>query len=175
LQAEALAIPLLLIDKAQDYEQAFKEALIKLRIECDVEAVAFGSLYAEEDKSWNVNMAKSAGLKALFPLWITADQTNSLLAEWLALDYKAIICRASAKYFNENSVGKVIDNDFVHAIQKTNACSMGEGGEYHTFVVNGPRFRKALKITRSQIILNEGLWSLDIQDCRLCEKNFNLS
>lgn len=47
---------------------------------------------------------------------------------------------------------------------------MGELGEYHTFVLDGPIFQKRLEITQSDVVMNAGLWSLDIKSCRLIEK-----
>lgn len=47
---------------------------------------------------------------------------------------------------------------------------MDEGGEYHTFVVDGPLFTKRLHITNSEAILNSDLWSLNIKEMTLIEK-----
>jgi diphthine-ammonia ligase len=49
-------------------------------------------------------------------------------------------------------------------------CVMGEFGEYHTFVVDGPIFEKKIQLIQSGVVLNSGLWSLDIQRCRLVDK-----
>ncbi len=47
---------------------------------------------------------------------------------------------------------------------------MGEIGEYHTFVLDGPIFHKKIEITKSEVVLNAGLWSLDIQTCQVLDK-----
>jgi diphthine-ammonia ligase len=48
---------------------------------------------------------------------------------------------------------------------------MGEYGEYHTFVVDGPIFKKKIQLIQSGAVLNPGRWSLDTQQCVLNNKN----
>lgn len=170
LQAEALALPLILIDSGDQYGQRLAEALARLRHAERVDAVAFGSLYADRDRGWNEGVAAAAGLTALFPVWMPKDRAGYHLGEWIDLGYHAVVCRADSRILDQSWAGRPLDRAFYHDIHQTDACPMGENGEYHTFVVNGPIFRQRLEITRSETVLNAGLWSLDIQDCRLVAK-----
>jgi len=46
----------------------------------------------------------------------------------------------------------------------------GENGEFHTFVIDGPIFKKKIDITKSCAILKEGFWKhwfLDIQEYKM--------
>ncbi|HET7578111.1 MAG TPA: diphthine--ammonia ligase [Bacillales bacterium] len=167
MQADALEIPLLMVDSGDDYEMALEKALCQLKDEQGVEAVAFGSLYVEADRKWNETIAFRSGLEPLFPAWITSDQSSRLLGEFLSLGYRAVVCRASEKYFNPTWVGRPLDREFFDDIQDADVCVMGEYGEYHTFVLDGPIFRKSVEILQSEVVLNSGLWSLDILQCRL--------
>jgi diphthine-ammonia ligase len=170
LQAEALGIPLMLVDSAGDYEMSLATALTDLKQKHGVDEIVFGSLYSEEDRKWNEDVAFRAGLEPLFPVWITQNEANKLLDEFITLGFSAIVCRASEKHFDQTWAGRFLDRRFYEEIQQHNVCPMGEFGEYHTFVLDGPIFQKRVTIMKSGVVLNSGLWSLDVQQCQLIDK-----
>lgn len=167
MQAEALGIPLVMRDSGEDHEKGFVEGLADVRDEYGAEAAAFGTLYVERDRKWNGDAAEAAGLEPLFPMWIPRGQAGDLLREWIGLGYESVICRASETELDTSWVGQVLDADFIDKVSGTSICPMGELGEYHTVVVDGPIFHKRLEITSSETVLNSGLWSLDILEASL--------
>jgi diphthine-ammonia ligase len=169
-QAEALGIPLVLVDSAKEYEKSLVKALRNLKEEQGVEQVAFGSLYAAEDRKWNEEVSHKAGIEPLFPTWISPEEADELLKEFLSLGFTAVVCRASEKHFDQSWPGRILDWGFYEEVQQKDICVMGESGEYHTFVVDGPIFEKKVQLIQSGVVLNSGLWSLDIQRCRLSDK-----
>ncbi len=46
----------------------------------------------------------------------------------------------------------------------------GEAGEYHTFVTDGPLFRKRIEILETNSFLRDGHWFLEILDTDLKAK-----
>ncbi|WP_175989278.1 diphthine--ammonia ligase [Bacillus sp. Marseille-Q1617] len=156
-QAEALGIRIQLVDSAGDYEQSLVDALKQIKEELGVEQVAFGSLYADEDRKWNEKVSNKAGIEPLFPTWISPEQSNDLLEDFLSLGFTAVICRASEKHFEHTWPGRILDSQFYKEVQKKGICVMGEYGEYHTFVVDGPIFKKKVELTQSGVVLNSGL------------------
>lgn len=157
LQAEALSLPLIMVDSAGEYESSLKRALSKLKEETDVECIAFGSLYMEEDIKWNEQVAYESGLEPLFPVLSSQDQAQELLHDFITLGFDSIVCRASKQYLDQTWTGRKLDWSFYEDIQQTSCCPMGELGEYHTFVLDGPIFNTKLEITQSEVILNSGL------------------
>jgi diphthine-ammonia ligase len=174
LQAEALGLPLILVDSAGEYELSLKKSLIELKDQYGVESIAFGSLYMKEDREWNEQVAVQAELEPLFPVWIQQDQSSELLHTFISSGFQSVVCRASSQYLDETWPSRELDWRFYEDIHQTECCVMGEMGEYHTFVLDGPLFKKKLEITQSEIILNAGLWSLDIQSCRLIDKSIEV-
>nr|WP_239583519.1 diphthine--ammonia ligase [Metabacillus iocasae] len=170
LQAQALGLPVVLIDSAGEYEQSLQRALVEIKEEYNADAVAFGSLYQEEDRQWNEAVSYKAGLVPLFPLWTTREQADRLLDEFISLEFRAVICQVSNQHFDKTWVGRMLGWRFFYDIQQAGKDVMGELGEYHSFVLDGPNFLKRLDITKAETILNQGLWSLDIQSCQLVEK-----
>ncbi|CAN7299620.1 diphthine--ammonia ligase [Rossellomorea sp. LjRoot5] len=170
-QAKALGIPLVLVNSGDDYEHALIQALTELKQDKGVEEIVFGSLYAEDDRKWNEEVTLRAGLKPSFPVWVSEGESSQLLKEFITLGFSAVICRASDKIFDHSWAGRMLDQEFYKDIHHMKSCCvMGEAGEYHTFVLDGPIFSKKVHIVQSGVVLNSGLWSLDIEDCRLVEK-----
>ena len=171
-QAKALNIPLVMVDSGDDYEHSLIQALAELKQERGIDEIVFGSLYAEEDRKWNEEVALKAGLKPSFPVWISKDESSRLLKEFITLGFSAVICRASDKVFDPSWPGRMLDWKFYEDIHtKKDCCVMGEAGEYHTFVLDGPIFSKKIHLVKSGVVLNSGLWSLDIEDCKLVDRS----
>jgi diphthine-ammonia ligase len=171
LQAKALGLPIVLVDSAGDYELSLISALSQLKQQFGIEEIVFGSLYAEEDRKWNEEVAYKSGIDPLFPVWISPNESKKLLEEFISLGFSAVVCRASEKYFDQTWAGRFLDWSFFNDIQKPDICVMGELGEYHTFVLDGPIFHKRVSLIKSGVVLNSGLWSLDIQRCQLFDKS----
>jgi diphthine-ammonia ligase len=169
-QAVALGIPLVLVDSASNYEESLIHALTKLKEELGITEIAFGSLYSQEDRKCNEKIAYKAGLHPLFPVWISPEESLKLLEEFISLGFSAVVCRASEKHFDQTWAGRFLDWSFFNEIQKHDLCVMGELGEYHTFVLDGPIFHKRVNLIKSGVVLNSGLWSLDVQQCQLVDK-----
>jgi len=170
MQADALGIPLVMIDSAGDYEQSIINGLRKMKEQLDITTVAFGTLYVDEDKKWNEEITFKSGLKPLFPVWIHQNESLNLLDEWLNSNYEATICRARESHFDSSIVGQTVSEELKELFIQKGICVMGEGGEYHTFVVDGPLFTKRLKIMKAETIINFDLWSLNIKEMKMIEK-----
>ncbi|PGS55377.1 diphthine--ammonia ligase [Bacillus sp. AFS041924] len=164
MQADALGIPLIMIDSAGKYEESMVDGLKAIKEQYDLSSIAFGTLYVEEDRQWNELVAVQAGLKPIFPVWINKNETINLLDQWIATGYNAIICRARENIFEPTIVGKSLNKEIKELFQSKEICVMGEGGEYHTFVIDGPLFKERLNIEDADTILNSGLWSLNIKE-----------
>lgn len=172
-QAKAIGLPLILVDSAGEYENSMINALTSIKEQQGIEEIVFGSLYSKEDRKWNEEVAGKAGLKAVFPVWISQKDSLQLLEEFISLGFSATICRASDKHLDQTWTGRMLNWSFFKDIQERNACVMGENGEYHTFLLDGPVFKRRVEVVQSGVVMNAGLWSLDVKDCRLVEKEAN--
>lgn len=172
MQADALGIPLVLIDSAGKYEESIISGLRKIKEEFDLSSVAFGTLYVAEDREWNEYVAYQAGLEPLFPVFIKRDEVLKLFSEWIKSEYEAIICKAMKTHFNSQIIGRTLNEELKEMFITKEICVMGEGGEYHTFVIDGPLFKERLNIIESETIQNSGLWSLNIKDMKTNLKTY---
>lgn len=174
-QAEAIGIPIEIYTtkgekelELEDLENAIKHAKEKYKID----AIYTGALASVYQASRIQKICDNLNLKCMNPLW-QKDQLDEL-NELIKLNFDIIIIGAFAEGF-DNVVGKKIDSTFVKEMSrlkdkyKTNPA--GEGGEFESFVLNAPFFKKKLVIDVSKIIKDkEGGKILIIEKISLHEK-----
>jgi len=157
LQAEAIGIPLIQVKTSwENYEENFKKVVRELK-DKGIEGGVFGDMDSEESRAWVERVCSEIGIKAFLPLW--GIKAEELIEEFLRLKFKAIIV---ATKLEENLPGKVLDKALVRRISKLGSHPCGENGEYHTFVTDGPIFRKALKVTRGERKKRDNIWLWEI-------------
>ena len=144
LQAESIGIPQLKVwlyeASYESYEKQMEEMLLKAKSE-GIETVIFGDIFLEDLKEYRENNLAKVGMKAIFPLW--KNDTSLLINDFINSGFKTITCCVNDAYFNEDWVGKKIDESFVLNLPSTiDPC--GENGEYHTFCYDGPIFKKKI-------------------------------
>ena len=157
LQAEAIGIPLIQVQTSwEDYEENFKKAVRELQ-DKGIEGGVFGDMDLEEHREWVERVCSEVGIKAFLPLW--GIKAEDLIEEFLRLKFEAIIV---ATRLEKNLLGKVLDKALVRQISKLGSHPCGENGEYHTFVTDGPLFRKALKVTGGESKKRDNIWFREI-------------
>ncbi|HLV62237.1 MAG TPA: hypothetical protein VKY50_02810, partial [Galbibacter sp.] len=69
--------------------------------------------------------------------------TTELMDKFIGLGFKAISVAVNAKLLDQTMVGRTIDKEFLKMLPKgVDPC--GENGEFHTFVYDGPIFKKPI-------------------------------
>jgi len=172
-QAEAIGIPMVQkIVTWETYEQGFKEAIDKLR-QKGIKGIVFGDLAnIPRHEGWIDRVCSELHIDPIKPLW--GSDPKQLLTDFVKKGFKAFIIRAKADFFNKEWLGRHINELFISDIlnhkEKKNIDLCGELGEYHTFVFDGPIFKKQIEILDFRMILLEGYWSLDIKEYKSAEK-----
>jgi diphthine-ammonia ligase len=158
LQSEAIRIPLLQKETTWNgYENEFKEA-VKSLIPNGVQGMIFGDIYLQEHKDWVERVCRELGIEAVEPLWKKVPE--EIMLEFIDAGFEAIIISAKADLFGKEWIGQKVDRDFLRYLKDNNIDACGENGEYHTFVTDGPMFRKKIKITMNIPIMRDGYWFL---------------
>ncbi|MEN1968673.1 diphthine--ammonia ligase [Lentibacillus sp. N15] len=142
-QAEQIGIPVHFMETDfKQYTDDFIQKLNELQAIYQIDGVAFGDIYLEGHRQWGEQMAIQAGLKPIYPLWTDQHQVLDLLKEFVALNFQARVIKVDPEKLPENWVGRLLDESFINDISKKDVCPMGESGEYHTTVIDGPIFRE---------------------------------
>lgn len=159
LQAEAIGLRLWQHETTKNgYEREFKEAVRSL-IPNGVEGMIFGDIYLQEHRDWTERVCGDLGIEAIEPLW--NRDTEEILREFIGADFEAIVIGAKSSVIGAEWLGRRMDQDFIEYLKSRGVCPCGENGEYHTLVVNGPIFKRAIEIIEARTIARDGYWFLD--------------
>ena len=159
-QSEALGIPLLQFDFIS-YELEVKNAIRTLNARgAGIDGVVFGHIGTHRNLA--ARICHDLDIELLLPLW--NRDSGSILNEFIDVGFEAIVVSANADFLGKEWLGHTIDAQFIRDLRAFNngldVC--GENGEFHTFVIDGPLFRHRLRIIKSEPIVRDGSWFLDI-------------
>jgi diphthine-ammonia ligase len=112
-------------------------------------------------------------VKHYAPLW--GKNPLTALAEMKQLGFRMLVIEVDvAMGANRNWLGKEIDDSIIREIQKLNADRsinpIGEFGEYHTFVVDCPIYKKSINVTKSKAAWKGTKGYFEIEDAELKPK-----
>ena len=154
LLSEALDIPIMSVEtdgikeeELEDLKHAFQD-LKNLGIEC----IYTGALYSQYQKSRIEKLGQEVGLKIISPYW-HVDELE-YMREIVSLGFKIIISGVAAWGLDESWLGRVIDDDVIDELVKLNekyyVDIAFEGGEAETLAIDGPIFKKKVKILKDR-------------------------
>jgi len=150
-QSDAIGVPITRLPATlQTYEQQFKRALQEAKIN-GVQGILTGDIFdvPQHEPGWLERVSASAGLAPIRPLW--HRDTTQVLDEFINAGFKAIVVRTKNGVLGMEYLGRQLDTQFHHELQKIGLVdSCGERGEYHTFVTDGPIFSKRIVIQETK-------------------------
>ena len=140
-QANSLQLPIYFMETDfQSYAENFVASLDELKHTYSIDGVAFGDIYLEGHRKWGEQIAFEANLSAYYPLWSDKRNALSLLQKYINLGFQSTITKVDDTKLPAEWAGRLADVSFVKDISRYDVCPMGESGEYHTFVYDGPIF-----------------------------------
>ena len=142
-QSEAMRIPIVKWTTTPDtYEEDFKKALLKMKAQ-GIEGIVTGDVFdvALHEAGWLDRICKEVGLTPVRPLW--HRDTKQILDEFIKEGFKATLVRVKLDLLGMDWLGREIDRKFFDDLLKLGTVDpCGEHGEFHTFVTDGPLFKK---------------------------------
>ncbi len=169
-QASSLGLPLfeVLIPKSatnEIYEREMKVVLSRLKIEYSVSMAVFGDIFLQDIREYREKLVSELGIECLFPIW--GRDTKEMAKEFIDSGFRAILCTVDPKKISPEFCGREFDRKLLSDLpQEVDPC--GENGEFHTFVYDGPIFRRSINVARGEIVQRDGFYFADIipsQDC----------
>ena len=152
LLSQALDIPIMSVETDGIKEEELndlKDAFVKLK-GLGIEAVYTGALYSVYQKSRIEKLGSQVGLKIISPYW-HVDELE-YMRKIVSLGFKIVICGVAAWGLDESWLGRVIDDDTIDELIKLNekyrVDIAFEGGEAETLAIDGPIFKKRIKILK---------------------------
>ncbi|PKK38804.1 hypothetical protein ABB02_01892 [Clostridiaceae bacterium JG1575] len=152
-QAEALGIPLTLLSTSPSTYEADFEALLMKYAKRGIQGCIFGDIDEESHRAWGEARCRAAGIKALFPLW--QEPREALAHEFLRRGFSAQITVVNEALLAPSFLGETLSVSIFQRMKAAGADVSGEGGEYHSFVTDGPLFHRRVTV-RGSSLGNEG-------------------
>lgn len=170
LYAEAMELPLyrevisgVAIDQGREYKPTANDEvedlyrlLARVKDDLDIEAVAVGAIMSDYQRVRVENVCRRLGLVSLAYLW--RRNQKELLQEMIASDVKAIIIKVAALGLDPKiHLGMTIREIQPHLLvmhEKYGLNICGEGGEYETFTLDCPLFKKKLVIDEKELVMH---------------------
>lgn len=150
-QAEALGLPLVAQATSGEKEKELndlKKALQQAKKKYHVDGVVVGALASDYQQERVNRVCEDLQLKTYAPLW-HKDQ-DRLLREMIDCGFEIIIQHIAAEGLSEKWLGRKLDqrchDDLLILHKKFGMNPAGEGGEYESFVFDGPIFKKRIVI-----------------------------
>ena len=150
LLAQALEIPLMSVETDGIKEEELKDlkAAFQDLKDLGVEAVYTGALYSVYQKSRIEKLGDEVGLKIISPFW-HVDELE-YMRKIVSLGFKIIISGVAAWGLDESWLGREIDEECIGELvrlnEKYHVDIAFEGGEAETLAIDGPIFKKKIKI-----------------------------
>lgn len=168
-QVESIGLPLEKIQFPANvtmdlYSEKMKAKTTELKAE-GLNYAVFGDIFLEDLKAYRDKKLAEVAIEGIYPLW--KRDTKALLQEFLDLGFKAITVCVNAKLLGEEFVGRVIDEQFIKDLP-TNVDVCGENGEFHTFVFDGPIFKKSIDFRIGEKVLKS--YTLNDDDYDNCHQ-----
>ena len=155
-QAESLGFPLetMSIMKDATMEDYGKQVTDKMSFftKQNINDCVFGDIFLEDLKAYREKELEAVGITAHFPLW--KRPTIDIINEFIDLGFKAKVVSINAKLLDKSFAGRELDKSFIKDLPD-NVDVCGENGEFHSFVYDGPIFKKPIPIEVGDIVKKE--------------------
>jgi uncharacterized protein (TIGR00290 family) len=163
-QATSIGLPLrkVLIAKNatnMEYECAMAKALSEFRDGRDVLEIVFGDLFLEEIRDYREQFLARQEMRGLYPVW--KRETTQFVKDFIKRGFKAVVVSVRAQALDKSFAGQVLDEEFLQRLPYgIDPC--GENGEFHSFVFDGPIFKRPIEFRRGEVVLRDDHYCCDL-------------
>ncbi len=155
-QASSAGLPLYMIEapptpNMKEYETLIRFSNQQLKKKGFTHVVS-GDLFLEDLRNYRDALYGSDDLQTLYPLW--KIDTKDLMHSFLAEGFRAIVVSINTAFLNQSFCGRLLDSTFIDDLPG-DADVCGENGEFHSFVFDGPIFRKPIEFQKGKIFYQD--------------------
>ncbi|MFI8032473.1 diphthine--ammonia ligase [Acinetobacter sp. ABJ_C3_5] len=153
-QADAVGLPVYMTSSSwADYETKFI-ALLNQAKQHGAEVLVTGDLDMPEHGCWHDRVTQQVGLKLGMPLWLRPHR--EVVEEFINLGFRSVLVTINLKLgMQVEDLGKTLTLEYIQELEDRGIDPCGEGGEFHTTVIDGPIFNKAIPVRHGDIVYHE--------------------
>ncbi|WP_445346139.1 Dph6-related ATP pyrophosphatase [Acinetobacter bohemicus] len=153
-QANALGLPIITASSSwNDYETEFLKLLADAKQQ-GANVLVTGDLDMPEHGCWHDRITQQAGLKLCMPLWQRPHR--EVIEEFIQLGFKTMIVTVNLNLgMKVEDLGKILTLDYIQELENRGIDPCGEGGEFHSTVIDGPLFTAPIAVCKGDILYHE--------------------
>ena len=166
-QAKVIDVPLVVVGTKGEKEKELEDlekAIIKAIDKYGIEGVVTGAVESVYQASRVQKICNKLGIECFNPLW-QKDQIE-LLEDLVKKRFEVIITGVFAYPLDEKWLGCKIDKKFIEEVKKLRErygiSPSGEGGEFESFVLNCPLFKKGLRVVDFHEKGDKNSWRMEV-------------
>ena len=175
VQAEAIGPPLLAVETEGRKEEELtdlKRAVETAKEEYEIKGIVTGAILSAYQTTRIQKICDAASLRCLNPLW-HMDQAE-YMKEFISSGFKALISGVFAYPLDASWLGRTLDEESLEELMKISEkfgiSLAGEGGEFETFVYDGPIFKKRIEVLKASKAYKNYSGIYRIEKVRLANK-----
>lgn len=162
-QAEAIGLPVEEVRIPPQcpnsvYEARMSETVSRFR-ERGVLHFGFGDIFLEDLRVYREQKLMQASMTALFPIWKV--DTRELAERFVKEKFRAIAACIDPRKLDKSFAGRELDTTFFRDLP-ADVDPCGENGEFHTFVFDGPIFRRAIAVRTGEVVERDNFVFCDL-------------
>lgn len=150
-QADSIGLPIYTAAASwNDYEKVFMQLLEQGKRQ-GAEVLVTGDLDMPAHGCWHDKVARNAGLGLGMPLW-EMDHKEAVL-EFIHLGFTTMVVTVNLSLgMREDDLGRVLTPEYIEELETRGIDPCGEGGEFHTTVLDGPLFKYPVSVRQGEIL-----------------------
>jgi len=174
LQAEVLGVPHVKAEIDEPYLQSYRNALRGLAKGLGIGGVVTGDIAAVDSfhGNWIDEACQGTGLEVLRPLWGIGRHEH--LMELLASKAEIVVTCVMKRFFDQSWLGRRIDAkalvELGEIAERHGIDPCGERGEYHTMVLDSPKFSGEIEMSWNEGGETETLRFIKAQGFRVLQR-----
>lgn len=179
ISAEAMNIPIIMKESSKDKDGEIKDLKREINIlkkMYGIEGVCVGAVSSNYQYDRVKKICDELNLKVFAPYW--KKNHTDLIREAINLNFRILIVGVYADGFDETWLGRELDLKALYDLKtlenKFRINIGGEGGEYETYVIDCPLFKKRIIIEESEKVWDKVRGEFLIKKVKLVDK-FNRS
>jgi predicted ATP pyrophosphatase (TIGR00289 family) len=149
--AEALGVPLIRSATSGEPERELDD-LVRTLSKVDADGVVSGAVASQYQKSRIDSVCRRLGLQSLAPLWGLPPE--EVLEAEVDAGFEILITAVAAEGLDARWLGKTLARQslggFLETCRRFRINPVGEGGEFETLVLDGPIFKKKIRVVRAE-------------------------
>ena len=150
-QAESIGLPVYTAAASwTDYEKVFIN-LLETAKKQGAEVLVTGDIDVPAHGCWHEKVTDHVGLKLSMPLW--EMNRRDVVEEFINLGFKTLIVTVNLSLgMREEDLGRTLTHEYIKELEARGIDPCGEGGEFHTTVIDGPLFHHPISVQKCEIV-----------------------